>query len=380
MLVDPKSDYVKAMVATRSTARRTTCSSARGAATLARRPATSRSPPARRSRSAARASRAPSASRPARCSARTRPTRRTARSCSSASTRPGLSDLLTDTTLTNSEYNTAISCRRAHQGRQALRLHRHLQRAIPEGVDDALRVRVGEVGHHARHRRRHRLEGRRGPGQGLQRARVRKDESRRGAPRKRRSSKSPATTRDRSVTATVTTFSEYDMATQNASLSANRALIPQTLNKGNAQDGELRIFRSSTTTRSRSRWRSRTSSRGAYLPKGAVVCMAISPTPRAPPRARSTSATCRARALPGGDRDQRGGQHADLAAGEHRPRPLGVVTKSPRRHLALTPTTRRSAPWSPVRARRPRSASCWCSSTSPTTELDVGGRSPSAVV
>jgi hypothetical protein len=34
------------------------------------------------------------------------------------------------------------------------------------------------------------------------------------------------------------------MATGNASLSANRALTPQTLNKGNQQDGELRIFRS----------------------------------------------------------------------------------------------------------------------------------------
>jgi hypothetical protein len=34
------------------------------------------------------------------------------------------------------------------------------------------------------------------------------------------------------------------MATQNASLAANRALTPQTLNKGNQQDGELRVFRS----------------------------------------------------------------------------------------------------------------------------------------
>jgi hypothetical protein len=34
------------------------------------------------------------------------------------------------------------------------------------------------------------------------------------------------------------------MATQNASLSAARATIPQSLLKGNQQDGELRVFRS----------------------------------------------------------------------------------------------------------------------------------------
>lgn len=61
------------------------------------------------------------------------------------------------------------------------------------------------------------------------------------------------------------------MATQNASISANRALIPQALNKGNALDGELRIFRSIyndglTLTLSIAdiiSW--------GYLPKGAVI-------------------------------------------------------------------------------------------------------------
>lgn len=61
------------------------------------------------------------------------------------------------------------------------------------------------------------------------------------------------------------------MATFNASLSANRANIPQLLSKGNACDGELRIFRSVWNDALTATLAIADVISWGYLPKGALV-------------------------------------------------------------------------------------------------------------
>lgn len=61
------------------------------------------------------------------------------------------------------------------------------------------------------------------------------------------------------------------MTTQNASLSAARALTPQTLVKGNQQDGELRVFRSVYNDGLTLTLAIADIISWGYLPKGAVV-------------------------------------------------------------------------------------------------------------
>jgi hypothetical protein len=122
-----------------------------------------------------------------------------------------------------------------------------------------------------------------------------------------------------------------------------RCSRPQTLNKGNQQDGELRIFRSVYNDGLTRRSRSRTSSRGAFCRKGAVVVGGYLTYTAGTARARSISATCSAARYLAATAINAAGNTQISAAGEHRSAPA-LATKLPRRHLAPPPTTRRSAP------------------------------------
>jgi hypothetical protein len=61
------------------------------------------------------------------------------------------------------------------------------------------------------------------------------------------------------------------MANFQATLAANRAALPQVLNKGNQQDGELRIFRSTYTAPAAGMPQIGDVIQWGYLPRGAVV-------------------------------------------------------------------------------------------------------------